>query len=90
MYNEPFGWPRGSVRALLTVLVLVAAVVLHVLGEGSIELDGLAAIAVGYYVGYRGGVTTGSPAEPSVDANKAVVIPPADTTPDTTGFVAGE
>lgn len=62
-FNEPLGMPQGSVRAVLTILSVVGAVVLHIIKQPSVELDGLALAALGSYFGYRV-AKTGAPELP--------------------------
>ena len=52
--GEPFGWPRGSVRALLTVIVTVVSGLLLVTGQGAAwGWIGVNGFILGLYFGYR-------------------------------------
>lgn len=77
-YNEPLGLPQGSVRAILTLLSIIGAVVLHVIKQPSVELDGLALAALGSYFGYRTS-KTGSPDVPASEPlPQPITLPPED------------
>lgn len=74
-FNEPLGLPQGSVRAILTILSVVGAVVLHVIKQPSVELDGLALAALGSYFGYRV-AKTGAPELPPSEPLPAMTLDP--------------
>lgn len=54
MQNEPLGLPKGSVRAILALLVVVSAIVgQFIVGSVSSELNTLANVALAFYFGTR-------------------------------------
>jgi hypothetical protein len=56
MTNEPLGLPTGSVRALLTLLLVGAAVITACCGRAVPEwIIAAASTALGYYTGRRAG-----------------------------------
>jgi hypothetical protein len=91
-YNQPLNLPQGSVRAIITILVLAASVVMHVIGQPSAELDAAATVALGAYFGYRVASTSVplAPPPPPVEEPPVVIQTPEEAEAATTGFVAGQ
>lgn len=55
-YDEPLGLPKGSVRAILALLLVISAVIeKYATGSVSGELNTLASAAVAFYFGNRAG-----------------------------------
>jgi len=54
-YNNPFGMPRGSVRAIITLLFVITALVLGAAGEMTNNewLIGILGTIIGFYFGER-------------------------------------
>jgi hypothetical protein len=61
MYNEPLGLPQGSVRAILTIILLLAVVGMAFSTYTNEFIVSLASVAVGYYFASRGAETTTTP-----------------------------
>lgn len=60
-YDEPLGLPRGSVRAIVTILIVIGAILHSVLNNANIGvLELLAASVVSYYFGSRASETNGT------------------------------
>jgi hypothetical protein len=53
-FTEPLGLPRGTVRALLTIVLVVAVAAVTATGHDSTSLAVLAGIAVRDYFAARG------------------------------------
>ena len=52
--NEPLGLPKGSVRAIISLIVIVSMVIAIFVGkEASKYLEPIAALVIGYYFGFR-------------------------------------
>lgn len=60
-YNEPLGLPQGTVRAIITMVLILALIALVFLGKTSSYLEVLASAAFGYYFGTRGKETLDNP-----------------------------
>jgi hypothetical protein len=52
-YNEPMGVPQGTIRAVITMVLIAALIVLIFLGKESSYIEVLASAAFGYYFGTR-------------------------------------
>lgn len=61
VYNEPMGFPQGSVRAIITFVLILALVVLVFMGKTSSYLEVLASAAFGYYFATRSSETSSTP-----------------------------
>lgn len=89
-FNEPLGQPQGTVRAAITLILLISTIALHVMGKPDSFIDSLTALAVGFYIGQRTGEnvdTKRSDSEVLMDTSK---LNTGDDEPDQTGFVPGE
>lgn len=60
-FNEPMGLPQGTVRAAITMILIIALVVLVFMGKTSSYLEVLASAAFGYYFSQRAAETSGTP-----------------------------
>ena len=60
-YNEPLGLPQGTIRAVITLILIVALIALVFLGKTSPYLEVLASAAFGYYFGSRSKETNSIP-----------------------------
>jgi hypothetical protein len=60
-FNEPLGLPQGSIRAIITMVLIGALIALVFLGKSSSYLEVLASAAFGYYFGTRGKETLDTP-----------------------------
>lgn len=60
-FNEPLGLPQGSVRAIITLVLLVSTVIMHYIGKADAFIDGLTILAVGFYIGQRTGENAATP-----------------------------
>lgn len=86
-YNEPLGLPQGSVRAILTIMLILGAIVLHAIGRPEVTIDSLAFGAVGLYFGSRK-VEVQTQTRQLSDTTPMIL--PGDNEPELpTGFVPG-
>lgn len=60
-FNEPLGMPQGTVRAIVTLILILALVALVFMGKTSSYLEVLASAAFGYYFAQRAAETSGTP-----------------------------
>lgn len=60
-FNEPLGLPQGTVRAIITIVLIVALIALVFMGKTSSYLEVLASAAFGYYFAQRAAETSGTP-----------------------------
>lgn len=56
MLNEPLGLPKGSIRAILTLVIVVGVLIALFTVKGEIvdKLTPIASMVFGYYFGSRG------------------------------------
>ena len=60
-FNEPLGLPQGSVRAIITIILILAVIGMSFVGSTSEFLISLTSAAFGYYFGTRASETTQIP-----------------------------
>lgn len=61
LYNEPLGLPQGSVRAILTILLILAVIGMSFTGYTNEFIVSLSSVAAGYYFASRTAETTSTP-----------------------------
>jgi hypothetical protein len=91
-FNEPLGQPQGTVRAIIAMTVIGAALANHFIGSGDPFMDTLAGAAFGFYFGGRATETQEQPrAQSEVLAPTTVFDPNEDEQEmDTTKLSPGE
>lgn len=85
-FNEPLGLPQGSVRAIITLLLILAVIFMAFTGVVSEFIISLAAAAFGYYFGTRGTETAAVPRTES----EVLVQPQAATPEEEFAIVSGK
>jgi hypothetical protein len=88
MFNEPLGLPQGSIRAIITLVLLFSVLLLAILGRESEVFISLASTAVGYYFGTRAVEQVHQPRDESEPLTSASANEPDDGD-DFEGIVPG-
>jgi hypothetical protein len=86
-YNEPLGLPQGSVRAIIALVLVGAAVWCAVIGNTNNFLTEAATLVVGIYFGARASETKDTP---KGEAEPQATVIDTDTEPEEREIVANK